>query len=145
MGFILNRPMGHTLDEGELQEGPWLPVFSRIPLFFGGPVQPQQCLIAAFARGRGRDTITCRLDADLAEIEKPLEDGWVWLRAFLGYSGWGRGQLEQEIKAGAWTVQPATRGLFMDHLLSGVWAVMESGDHRWRGLLDVIPPDPANN
>ncbi len=42
-------------------------------------------------------------------------------RFLVGYSGWGRGQLEQEIKSGAWIQVPATPKLIFDTPWQTLW------------------------
>jgi putative transcriptional regulator len=42
-------------------------------------------------------------------------------RIFQGYSGWGPGQLEREVAAGAWTVTPATAELLFDVPPDELW------------------------
>jgi len=42
-------------------------------------------------------------------------------RVFLGYAGWGPGQLEREIAAGAWATVPATSELLFDTPAEELW------------------------
>lgn len=67
------------------------------------------------------------------------------VRMFVGYSGWGSGQLEEELGIGSWLPAPAT-----------VTAVFGgSGESTWRGVVRSIgeegkglagqPPDPSWN
>lgn len=106
-GLILNRPIEVEIDilTGDLAgyEG---------ELCFGGPVQP--------------DTLHFLHRLDVPDAE-PVVDGIRWggdfesvmsyhreqsltdstLKLFLGYSGWGAGQLHDEIQAGGWIVADA--------------------------------------
>ena len=50
----------------------------------------------------------------------------------LGYSGWGPGQLENEIAAGAWLPVPLDEGVLFDVALRQKW-------ERAYGLLGVSP------
>jgi putative transcriptional regulator len=43
------------------------------------------------------------------------------LRVFSGYSGWGPGQLERELAAGAWAVEPATGELLFGTPPEDLW------------------------
>jgi putative AlgH/UPF0301 family transcriptional regulator len=43
-------------------------------------------------------------------------------RLFRGYAGWGPGQLEQEIAAGAWSVVPAIAAMLFDVPAEELWA-----------------------
>ena len=54
---------------------------------------------------------------------------------FRGYSGWGPGQLEQEIAADAWAVVPASAELVFDVPPEEFWSQL-----RPRGL-----PEPSVN
>jgi putative transcriptional regulator len=43
------------------------------------------------------------------------------LRVFLGYAGWGAGQLEREIADGSWLVVPVSQGLVFDTPPERLW------------------------
>lgn len=43
------------------------------------------------------------------------------LRMFLGYSGWGPGQLERELAQGAWLVAPVSPGLVFEAGKENLW------------------------
>jgi putative transcriptional regulator len=64
----------------------------------------------------------CLDRATKAAAEHPVR-----LRAYHGYSGWGPGQLEDEMAAGAWAVVPAKGELLFDAALDSLW-------------LDLVPP-----
>lgn len=42
-------------------------------------------------------------------------------RFFLGYAGWGPGQLEEEIKEGSWLPAPVNASLVLDMDVEGLW------------------------
>jgi putative transcriptional regulator len=60
--------------------------------------------------------------------ERPPRD----LRIFLGYAGWGGGQLENELTQGAWVVAPLTPEVVFDVSPSDMW------DHVLRAM-DIDP------
>ena len=45
------------------------------------------------------------------------------IRVFLGFSGWGPGQLEQELSAGSWLVAPVSADLVFETQDKDIWAV----------------------
>jgi putative transcriptional regulator len=106
LGLVLNRPSDTTLDD-VLPE--WR-IFASSPavVFTGGPVSPD----AVIALGRGQpaetsgwvpiidDLGTVDLGRDPLDLGVPLDE----LRVFVGYAGWGAGQLETELDAHAWFV-----------------------------------------
>ena len=66
-------------------------------------------------------------------------------RVFAGYAGWGAGQLDDEIREGAWYVFPAEAGDAFDEDPESLWfRVLErhGGDSL---LISLIPPDPSQN
>jgi putative transcriptional regulator len=109
LGVVLNRPspeeLGEPLDAwADLQSDPSL-------VFVGGPVEPDALI--ALARTLQpldeADEHLAPLSGDLASADlaaDPLDviPSISALRVFRGYSGWGPGQLEGEIEAGAWLV-----------------------------------------
>jgi putative transcriptional regulator len=74
-----------------------------------------------------------------------MTSGSGWVRAFLGYAGWGEGQLEGELEQKAWQVCTPDVSLFEDRYLNGLWSVFVSGDDRWRRLIQHMPDDPEMN
>lgn len=143
-GLIMNRPMGKTL--GEIVDAQALsdPV-AGIPVFQGGPVRPGNVLIAMFLTGETEDELVCGLDVSLEQIEGVMERGSGWVRAFVGYAGWGEGQLEGELTQEAWKVCKPDPSLFEQRFLQGLWSVFVSGDARWRLLLPFLPHNPEWN
>jgi putative transcriptional regulator len=56
-------------------------------------------------------------------------------RMFSGYAGWGPGQLESELAAGAWAIAPATGQLLFD----------VPADDLWLRLVPPTIPEPSLN
>ena len=94
-----------------------------VPAYFGGPVQPQLgTVLFDFGTAQFEDPEEVRQTStevfedlhitqhvgDLTELAaQPSEQ----LRLFLGYAGWGEGQLVREIERNDWLIAPATRDL----------------------------------
>jgi putative transcriptional regulator len=120
LGLVLNRPMDEQLTEPldawtTLQSDP-----SQI--FAGGPVEPDALI--ALARTTGEvddDDHLAPLNADIASADLSADPVLISstisaLRVFRGYAGWGPGQLDGEIDAGAWMVLDTEPGdVFTDH------------------------------
>jgi putative transcriptional regulator len=120
-GLVVNRPSRYTL--GDLVDGARDTPAAAVPVYIGGPVQ-QEILFMLHAEFPG--------DVSSEGSEHPLEDvvfepatqpmmdylkeEWSALdegerpavRLYAGYSGWGPGQLESELKADAWVILKAT-------------------------------------
>ena len=107
-GLILNRPLEHQLADV------LTPEFGEewdcdMPVFVGGPVPGPLIAIhnseefAEQAIIPGVFLSACREAMD-ALIQEPSCE----LKVFHGYSGWGGGQLEDELEAGGWLVSPAS-------------------------------------
>ena len=110
MGFIFNKIYDFSLNE-------MVPEVSHdFPLFYGGPVDTDQLFFiynAKEALFENSHLIQENLyiggnieQAFEAIRNKSLHPGNV--RFFLGYSGWAKGQLEQEIELNSWMIQKST-------------------------------------
>jgi len=109
LGVVLNRPSPEQLRE-PLDR--WISLQSGPPqVFEGGPVEPDALI--ALARTTEQldepDEYLAPLagtiaSADLASDPTLVAGSIDRLRVFRGYAGWGPGQLEGEIEAGAWVV-----------------------------------------
>lgn len=107
IGFVLNKAIDFYLDE-VVRFDEKLP---KIPIFLGGPVASKRLFFVHTLGSEinGSIPITKRLfmDGDLNQILKRLardESAHNKVRFFIGYSGWGEGQLESEIYDDAWMV-----------------------------------------
>ena len=95
IGFILNKKVEYTLDE--VLEG----VLSKQPLYFGGPVEPDNLFYIHTLGSQISKSIpitdSLYWNGDFEEVVQLLEVGKLNeenIRFFLGHSGWSEGQLE---------------------------------------------------
>jgi len=113
-GLIINRPTRILVSE-------LFPDVKRLAqlddkVYFGGPVQIETVSFLFRAETLPEEAIqvldgvylstNAELLRKLLGREKPMEG----LRIFIGYSGWGPGQLQAEIARGDWTLAPAHAG-----------------------------------
>jgi putative transcriptional regulator len=141
MGVVLNRPLGKRLGElkGDFALGP----LSETPIYTGGPVQTDQLILAAWHSSGDAFQLHFGIDPDKAI--QMLSDGSTRIRAYLGYSGWSAGQLENELKCGTWIVASPPADLFERPMQDELWRSLlsEEGD-QWRLLADE-PDEPGKN
>ena len=140
MGVVLNRPLKKKL--GDLKGGPDLGPLLQAPVFTGGPVQTDQLILVAWQYREDGFRLHFGIDPDKAR-ELLLEEGTL-VRAFMGYSGWGAGQLETELSADTWIVTEAPADLFSQPE-EELWRIaLRSEGDEWRLLADE-PEDPEQN
>jgi len=144
-GLILNRPIDVEIDilGGDLAgyEG---------ELCYGGPVQP--------------DTLHFLHNLDLPDAE-PVVEGVFWggdfeslraihrqesltrdtLKLFLGYSGWGAGQLHDEIQAGGWIIADGDGAAVFKDSPRELWRKRLRGLGGEFAVLANFPIDPRLN
>lgn len=114
LGIVINRPL--TLTLGELLEhlniSTERPDIAALPVYYGGPVQPQQGFVLHTPVGhwgstlRVTDTVGITTSRDILEALARSE-GLDQALVALGYAGWGSGQLEREIAENSWLFGPA--------------------------------------
>jgi len=130
-GWVLNgqeaMPLAELLVRTELaQEAPDLPGVARI----GGPVSQDQVwllypsgVLPAELEGQLEvaEGITASASRKVLEV---VAAGRVprGLITLVGYAGWGPGQLENEIKLGAWLPTDVTAEVVFDTPLADLWA-----------------------
>ncbi len=106
VGFISNRPYSRSLNE--LQEFSFLPSF---PLYEGGPVDNEHLY---FIHRRPNLIDEGKLVSEdvyfggnFKQAANAIAKGILHpndIRIFIGYCGWDRGELEEEIKAEEWKI-----------------------------------------
>jgi putative transcriptional regulator len=141
MGVVLNRPLGKRL--GELNGEFALGALAGVPLFQGGPVQTEQVLLAAWQTRDDGFRLHFGIEPDKA-AQLAGEEG-AQVRAFLGYSGWSAGQLENEMKHRTWIVADVPGDLLTQPADDALWrTVLGREGAEWRLLADE-PENPEEN
>jgi len=121
-GLVLNRPLDQTLSQ--------IPGVPEVPLYYGGPVETDRILLASL-QWRDHPTVVAFRAFVGRTGEELVEEEWLpGLRAFAGYAGWSRGQLEGEIAEDAWVVVPPTREI----------VEMDSPDDIWKSIMKNLGP-----
>lgn len=123
MGLILNHPA--PLKISEVLDWP-LARQRTEKTYFGGPVQRTGVLALARSASKPGDARLVFGDVYLVStrpiLEKLLpESGAGKLRLYLGYSGWGTGQLEMELRIGSWHVVPGDADVVFDPAPATLW------------------------
>lgn len=143
MGVVLNRPMGKCL--GELDPVFAMGALAKIPLFQGGPVQPSQVILCAWRPHPDQEGYQLMFGIDPQKAEELIADEDVHLKAFVGYAGWTRGQLEGELKQNTWLVSQLVADLLDESPDERLWReLLGQIDHEWK-LLANEPEDPSLN
>ena len=125
MGLVINRPT--RLPMSRVLEG--MPTAGKRgdPVFLGGPVTVTGVL--ALLRSRSKPDRAQPVFQDVyllneaASLEKAIGENIPAskFRVYLGYAGWGAGQLEREIDLGAWHIFDADGDLVFDPDPRSVW------------------------
>ena len=146
-GFVLNKQIDNTLDE--LLNG-----FEgfKLPVYYGGPVQTDtihfihQCpeLIPDAYKisddiywGGSFETVAALIKNEEIDADK--------IKFFLGYSGWGTGQLGEEMQEKSWLTVATTNQLTFNTAPAEVWKSSLKhlgGDYE---MLVNFPIDPQLN
>jgi putative transcriptional regulator len=140
MGLIINRPardltFGNLLDQLSI---PRVPEGRDIRIHSGGPVERGRGFVLHSPDYTGGPA-TMRIGSEYGmtatlDILEALARGDGPARALLalGYSGWGPGQLEDEIRANGWLIADAAEDL--------VFSADDAG--KWVGALRAMGIDP---
>jgi putative transcriptional regulator len=143
LGVVLNRPT-------ELAVADAVPELAELDdgcIFAGGPVQPQAVIALAEYAGAPPEGAVCGPIAPVG-IESDMDtlaDRVTRIRVYAGYSGWGEGQLDGELREEAWFVEPALPGDVFCADADRLWNdVLERKGGPYR-LLSRMPEDPGMN
>ncbi|MEO6183693.1 MAG: YqgE/AlgH family protein [Verrucomicrobiota bacterium] len=123
LGLVLNRNSGNKVGEMIVADLP--EELKEQPLFLGGPVQatalsflhsdsfiPDANVMSNLSVGHSLDSLV-----DIGESFSNTQK----VKVFAGYSGWNPGQLEEEMKRGAWLVHPASLDLVFQTEPATLW------------------------
>ncbi len=129
MGVVLNRPLGRQLAElnQEFAIGP----LAGVPIYAGGPVETEQLILVSWQWLKDESAFQLHFGIEPEKAAELVGTPGVILRAFLGYSGWTKGQLENEMKLNTWFVT-TVEGELLDQA---------DGVDLWRNMLGALDPE----
>ena len=142
LGVIINRPLDKHVSELVTEEPP--AGLADVPVFLGGPVGKNQLMFAAFEWHKGSGL---KLNHDVAanQSDGTAEGEEMSICAFVGYAGWGAGQLESEMKQKAWIIQKPSRAMLKPERLPQLWFDIMRRLGPWYKMLSAAPDDPSLN
>jgi putative transcriptional regulator len=151
IGVVLNRPTDTELVE-PLPDWGGVAAEPRV-VFVGGPVGEGSAIGVAWTaepatgdREDGAAPVAGPLSTvDLSRPPGEVRPGVEAVRVFAGYAGWGGGQVEDEIEAGAWVVADTRPGDAFSPDPARLWVDVlrrQPGRLAW---LANCPPDPSVN
>jgi len=121
-GVIINRPTDRSLASILPAER-----FKRFtePVYFGGPVMSQALVAVYRAEKRVGDSITMlpglHLALQASAVDELIQSPPPTMRFYMGFSGWGPGQLRAEIDRGDWFVLNADADSVFTSDPKGLW------------------------
>ncbi len=146
-GLVINRFL-----DVEMQE-----VLNDFPAFggkvgLGGPVEPSSLFYIHTKGDILTDSVkvfdNIHLGGDFEKLKELMDLGLITdsdIRFFIGYSGWGKHQLDDELKEKSWLVTETTSEAVMQATDKHLWeqALKELGDRF--SMLANFPEDPSLN
>ena len=145
LGVVLNRALDVTVEQAIP------PLSDLVPpgelLFQGGPVQPGSAvLLAEFTHPELADILAFDSVGFLVgEVSADIQPNIRRARVFAGYSGWGPGQLEEEMAVDSWIIEPARVDDVFTDAPELLWSrVLQRKGPEYRRL-SRMPYDPSMN
>lgn len=146
-GFVLNKYVDMDLSDIQLD----IPG-KEIKLAIGGPVENRN----VYYIHRHNDLLTdsihivddIYLGGDFEDLKEVLSDPEFdpkTVRFFIGYSGWGENQLDDELKADSWFVASCPADLIMDTDVDDLWKEVLKRMGKKYAPLANFPVDPSLN
>jgi putative transcriptional regulator len=143
LGVIINRPLDRQVADLVSELPP--AGLAEVPVFLGGPVGKNQLMFASFEWQKDEGL---KLNHNVA-LEQAIDvaggKNLVTVCAFVGYAGWGAGQLESELKQKAWLLQKAKPSVFKLDRLPTLWFDIMRSLGPWYKMLAAAPDDPSLN
>jgi putative transcriptional regulator len=142
LGVIINRPLDKHVSDLVSEVPP--ASLAEVPVFLGGPVGKNQLLFAVFEWDKG-EGLKLNHNVDLEKANETAGQQSASICAFVGYAGWGAGQLEAEMKQKTWLLQKPGRSLLEADRRSTLWFDIMRGLGPWYKMLAAAPDDPSLN
>lgn len=145
LGVILNRALDVLVQDAIPGLGRLVP--EGTVLYEGGPVRPTGAVLLAELRNLALAGVPVfgSIGFLTGEVSDEVAADVVRARVYAGYAGWGPGQLEAEVAAGGWIVEPAREDDVFTNSPDTLWSeVLERKGGEYRQI-SRIPYDPSMN
>ena len=145
-GLVLNRPTGLALSQAADEDFTF-----DAELWTGGPVQPDTLhYLHPFGDLDGALPVLDDVfwGGDFEAFQRAVTEGWLdpsQARFFVGYSGWGAGQLDAEVDEGSWIVLSGSSELVFADGDDALWRQVLRQLGGEYALLSTFPDDPRLN
>jgi putative transcriptional regulator len=145
LGVVLNRALDVTVEDAAPMLSSLVPPGES--LFQGGPVQPTSpVLLAELAQPEIADLLVFGSVGFLTgDVPPEIATHIVRARVFAGYSGWGAGQLEAEMQADSWIIDPAREDDVFTRSPDLLWSTVLARKGPEYQRLSRMPYDPSMN
>ena len=143
MGVVLNRPLPRQL--GELNVEFARTALAGVPVYQGGPVETEKLILVSWQRHEQQMEFQLNFGLEVGQAIALVGTPGLTLRAFLGYSGWGQGQLESEMRQNTWIPAPLADYNLGAEEGTGLWRMILGSLDPELKLLAEEPDDPALN
>lgn len=136
LGLIVNRPTEVTLTD-LLPDVDVLKERSDV-VYVGGPVSKNRIVLLMRSdehpRESGRVFADTYVSSSMETLEHAValaEEGATF-HAYVGYAGWGPGQLDNEVERGDWHITPAEEAIVFDRASEEIWPeLIEKNSGHW--------------
>jgi putative transcriptional regulator len=148
VGLVLNKrtdvPISRVFHDLKEASG------RKDPVYIGGPVELNSvlALLKSSAKPEGADKVfgDVYLIGNKELLTKTLGSSAeaAVFHTYIGYAGWGAGQLEHEVELGAWHIMPADAGTVFHADPDSVWPrLIHRTEAQIAGMLTYTPPLPS--
>ena len=145
LGVVLNRTAEATILDAVPELAAMVAGLDQVHV--GGPVQPSAIVVLAdfVEPDRAGSIVLGSIGFLPAEVD-PDELGELrQARVFVGYAGWGPGQLESELEENSWIVEPAIADDVFTSQPGELWSEVLRRKGGPFGVLAQMPLDPSLN
>lgn len=141
-GLVLNRPTGKVV--GDLLQGDAFEPLKNIPVLAGGPVMQDQLMFCSlwWTPKRG---LNWAMRISTEEAYRHSRRPGCMVSAYLGYSGWSPGQLENEMMRDAWYATDPTKDVLGAGKDEDMWRTLFGRISPMHRILAEAPDDPFLN
>jgi putative transcriptional regulator len=145
LGVVLNRSSETPVDEAAPELAGLVSDMGNVHV--GGPVQPSAVVVLAdYVEPRPDEPLVVGTVGFLPAEVDPDELGELRrARVYVGYAGWGPGQLDDELDEGSWIVEQAVADDVFTEEPEELWSAVLRRKGGPFGVLATMPPDPSRN